>query len=61
MIFPVSVMVSEHRMARRRGAGRGRGGRRAQNDDLDRDFEIEELKRQVQELQEQLDQRNLRG
>ena len=48
-------------MAGRRGAGRGRGGRRAQNDDLDRDFEIQELKRQVQELQEQLDQRNLCG
>ena len=44
-----------------RGAGCGSGGRRAQNDDLHRDFEIEKLKRQVQELQEQLDQCNLRG
>ncbi|KAL6196037.1 hypothetical protein ACLB2K_031654 [Fragaria x ananassa] len=39
-------------MAGRRGGGRG---------GLDRDFEIEELKRQGQELQERLDQRNLPG
>lgn len=39
-------------MAGRRGDGRG---------GLDRDFEIEEIKRQGQELQERLDQRNLPG
>ena len=47
-------------MAGRGRGGRGRGGRRSQNDEfLDRDFEIEELKRQVQELQERLDQRHV--
>lgn len=57
--FRYQFLVSEQ-MAGRGRAGRGRGGRRSQNDEfLGRDFEIEELKRQVQELQERLDQRNI--